>query len=294
MVDVMRWSLTEIVDNLLQNLTTSSDPDLVADYAGAIPVEIIGNLLGVPADEREPLRAWSLAILRPLEVDTNAVQLQDGDRAVTEFIDYLERLIAMKQKSLDGGDDIIARLVKWRHEGRGLTPNELYHQCIFLLNAGHETTTNLIGNGIELFVRFPGELAKLRAEPSLINTAVEEILRYESSNQLGNRTVTNSVMLGDKKLDKDTIVTIGIGAANRDPKIFPDPNKFDITRAPNPHLGFGAGIHTCAGLSVARLEGQVALQRLFQRFPELELTKAPIRDRRARFRGFLSLDAKLN
>ncbi len=294
MVDVMRCSLNEIVENLLQNLTTLATPDLVADYAGAIPVEMIGNLLGVPVDERAPLRAWSLAILRPLEVDTNAEQLHLGDQAVTDFIDYLEHLIVIKQKSSYDTDDIIARLLRWRHEGQGLTPTELYHQCIFLLNAGHETTTNLIGNGIELFVRFPDELAKLRAKPPLINTAVEEILRYESSNQLGNRTVANTVTLGGKHIDEGTIITIGIGAANRDPQVFFEPNTFDIARDPNPHLGFGAGIHTCAGLSVARLEGQVALQKLFQRFPELKLTTAPVRDRRARFRGFLRLDAQLS
>ena len=294
MVDVMRTSLQTIVDGLVDRLAQKGQADLIAEYAGAIPVEIIGNLLGVPEEEREPLRAWSLAILKPLEVDVSPEEIQAGEAAVTDFIEYLKHLIERRQRTLDETDDILARLLKWEHEGQRLTPSELYHQCIFLLNAGHETTTNLIGNGIELFTRFPNALSKLLAEPSLINPAVEEILRYESSNQLGNRTTTSKVSLGGIDIEKDIIVTIGIGAANRDPSVFPSPDDFDITRDPNPHLAFGGGIHTCAGLNVARLEGQIALLKLFQRFPNLELLETPQRDRRARFRGFTSLCAKVH
>ena len=188
----------------------------------------------------------------------------------------------------------MARLIKWRHNGEGLTPTELYHQCIFLLNAGHETTTNLIGNGIELFCRFPDELHKLRDDPTLIDRAVEEILRYESSNQLGNRTTLKATELGGVTIPAGEIVTICIGAANRDPAVFAEPHKFDIKRTPNPHLGFGAGIHTCAGLNVARQEGRVALTKLYQRFQQVTLISTPERDRRARFRGFLRLDARLD
>ena len=293
MVEVMRTSLHTIVDRLIKTLDEQGQADLIADYAGAIPVEIIGNLLGVPEEERDPLRAWSLAILKPLEVDVSADQIAEGEAAVTDFIDYLKHLIGARAQSLDDADDILARLLKWEHNGQGLTTTELYHQCIFLLNAGHETTTNLIGNGIELLTRFPDTLGDLLDNPDLIESAVEEILRYESSNQLGNRTTTNEVTLGGVDMEKDTIVTIGIGAANRDPNVFKHPDRFDITRDPNPHLAFGGGIHTCAGLNVARLEGQVALLKLFQTFPNLELTDTPQRDRRARFRGYLSLNAKL-
>ena len=294
MVEVMQSSLEEIVDNLITHLAQKGAGDLVSEFASAIPVEVIGNLLGIPTDERGPLRAWSFAILKPLEVDVSDEQLKQGEQAIAEFLEYLARLIDRRAGHLEDQDDILARLIKWRHKGEGLTPTELYHQCIFLLNAGHETTTNLIGNGIELFCRFPEELHKLRDDPTLIDRAVEEVLRYESSNQLGNRTTLKATELGGVTIPADEIVTICIGAANRDPAVFAEPHKFDIKRTHNPHLGFGAGIHTCAGLNVARQEGRVALSKLYQRFQQVTLTSTPQRDRRARFRGFLRLDARLD
>lgn len=294
MIEVMRGSLENIVDRLLDDLADRGEADLIRDFAGAIPVEMIGDLLGVPADERGPLRAWSLAILRPLEVDVTPAQCQAGNQAVSDFIEYLRTLIERTKHNNHKQDDILSRLLSWRHKGQGLTPTELYHQCIFLLNAGHETTTNLIGNGIELLVRYPDQRQRLLDRPALISSATEEILRFESSNQLGNRTTLEAVTLGNQTMAQNTIVTLCIGAANRDPEVFPEPDRFDITRSPNPHLAFGAGIHTCAGLHVARLEGQVALGALFKRFPGLALTTPPMRDRRARFRGFLGLNAQLS
>jgi hypothetical protein len=179
--------------------------------------------------------------------------------------------------------------LRWEVDGAGLGVVELYHQCIFLLNAGHETTTNLIGNGIELLLRYPQQLERLRAQPELIDTAVEEILRFESSNQLGNRTTTTAVEIGDQTIAAGSVLTLCIGAANRDPQQFDRPDEFDITREPNPHLAFAAGIHTCAGLNVARLEGQVAIGRFIERFPDVAILGRPQRARRARFRGFTSL-----
>lgn len=293
MIAAMQSSLVNIVDSLIEALADKGQADLISEFAGAIPVEIIGNLLGVPEDEREPLRDWSLAILKPLEVSVSQSQLRAGEKAVVDFVAYLETLIHRRKTNLDRSDDILARLIKWQDDGQGLTTTELYHQCIFLLNAGHETTTNLIGNGIELFCRFPQAKEKLLARPNLIVSAVEEILRYESSNQLGNRTAVHPTTLAGVDIQPNTIVTIGIGAANRDGTVFANPDDFDIERAPNPHLAFGSGIHTCAGLNVARLEGQVALLKLFQAFPNLSLTEPPQRDRRARFRGFLRLRAHL-
>jgi cytochrome P450 len=295
MIEVMRGSLEEIVDRLLDDLADREKADLISDFAGAIPVEIIGDLLGVPADERGPLRAWSLAILRPLEVDVTPAQCLSGNQAVVSFIEYLHTLIERTQvKKSHKRHDILSRLLSWRHNGQGLTPTELYHQCIFLLNAGHETTTNLIGNGIELLIRYPDQRQRLLDRPALISSTIEEILRFESSNQLGNRTTLETVTLGNQTIAPNSIVTLCIGAANRDPDVFPEPDRFDITRSPNPHLAFGAGIHTCAGLHVARLEGQVALAALFKRFPKLVLTAPPVRDHRARFRGFLGLNAQLS
>ncbi len=295
MVVVMRADLEMLVEQLLEDMRDKPQVDLIADYAAAIPIEIIGNLLGVPKAERGPLRRWSLSILGALEVGLDAQKLAEGNACVTEFLTYLEEFVPRRRASLTtDADDILARLLRWQYAGAGLTPQELYHQCIFLLNAGHETTTNLIGNGIELLLRHPDQLKRLHENPAVINTAVEEILRFESSNQLGNRTTLAPLSLGEFNIPTGSILTLCIGAANRDPAQFAEPDVFDVTRDPNPHLAFGAGIHTCAGLNVARLEGQVALAKLFERYPHLTLVEAPERAHRARFRGFVSLPVRLH
>jgi len=164
---------------------------------------------------------------------------------------------------------------------------------VFLLNAGHETTTNLIGNGLHLLLTHPGSLQRLRDEPGLIATAIEECLRFESSNQLGNRLVVERAVVRDVVLEPGTYLTLCIGAANRDPDEFVDPDRFDVARQPNRHLAFAAGAHACAGMAVARLEGRVAIGRAVLRFPKLQLAGDPARGRRARFRGFTSVPARV-
>lgn len=287
MVEVMQRDVEALVMDLLDGLAMRGTFDLIADFAAAIPVEVIGNLLRIPHAERGPLRQWSLAILGSLEARPSAAQLARGNAAVTEFMAYLTDFVARRESTLaSADDDIVARLIRWERDGFRLSGKELYHQCIFLLNAGHETTTNLIGNGAELLLRFPEARRAILRSPGLIEGAVEEMLRFESPNQLGNRTTTTAVSIGGVDIEPGTILTLCIGAANRDPEVFDAPERFDITRAPNPHLAFGAGSHTCAGLNVARLEARVALVRLFERFPELQLAGEPVRARRARFRGF--------
>ncbi|MEP7056648.1 MAG: cytochrome P450, partial [Caldimonas sp.] len=165
---------------------------------------------------------------------------------------------------------------------------------IFLLNAGHETTTNLIGNGLRCLLDWPAEKARLIDEPALIATAVEEFLRFESSNQLGNRITTSAVEIGGLVLAPRTQVTLGIGAANRDPEQFADPDRLDIARTPNRHLAFGSGIHQCVGMGLARLEGRVALGRFLARFPDYRLAGPAIRSHRVRFRGHLALPCRLS
>ncbi len=169
----------------------------------------------------------------------------------------------------------------------------MLQNCIFILNAGHETTTNLIGNALQTLIEWPGERRRLIADPALMKTAVEEVLRFESSNQLGNRIVAVDTVLGAIAMPKGTLVTIGIGAANRDPEIFPDPDRFDVGRSPNRHLAFASGIHQCAGMNVARLEGRIAIERFLKRFPDYEPDGSPVRSPRARFRGFVSIPARL-
>jgi cytochrome P450 len=188
---------------------------------------------------------------------------------------------------------VLTRLIEGEEGGERLTPAELLHNCIFLLNAGHETTTNLIGNGLVALHDNPGQKQRLLAEPELIRPAIEEVLRYESSNQLGNRITTEAVEVGGVALAPQTQVTVCIGAANRDPAQFPDPDRFDIGRLPNRHVAFASGIHQCAGMNLARLEGRVALSGFLARFPDFALAGPPVRGGRARFRGFLEIPASV-
>jgi len=265
------------------------DVDLISDYAAAVPVEVIGNLLRVPREDRGPLRGWSLAILGALEPVLTTDQLAAGNRAVTEFCAYLRELIAHRRQHPGGDDDLLTRLLG----DDQLTETELAQNCVFLLNAGHETTTNLIGNGLQLLLTHPDSLRQLREQPQLIATAVEECLRFESSNQLGNRLVVERTVVRDVVLEPGAYLTLCIGAANRDPEEFADPDRFDIARQPNRHLAFAAGAHACAGMAVARLEGRIAIARAVARFPELQLSGQPVRGRRARFRGFTSIPARV-
>jgi cytochrome P450 len=290
----MEPGLVLLVDALLERIFKKTEVDLIEEFAAAIPIEIIGNLLGVPHGEREPLREWSLAILGALEPVVSAPAAERGNRAVTEFTAYLEKLIAARRASPgDRNRDVLTRLIEGEDDGARLSAPELIHNCIFLLNAGHETTTNLIGNGLVTLAAHPAQRKKLLEHPELAKSAVEEVLRYESSNQLGNRITTEAVQVGGVELPAQTPVTVCIGAANRDPAQFPDPERFDIARAPNRHLAFASGIHACAGASLARLEGQVALARFLARFPDYEVGKA-VRGGRARFRGFLKIPCLVN
>jgi cytochrome P450 len=291
-IAAMEPGLVARVERLLDQLDADVPVDLIDGYAGAIPVEIIGNLLGVPHDEREPLRGWSLAILGALEPVLTPERAVAGNRAVVEMGDYLRALIAERRRHpRDADTDVLTRLIAGDADGDALSETELVHQCIFLLNAGHETTTNLIGNALHALAQWPDQRARLIGDPALIHTAVEEFLRFESSNQLGNRISTQPAVIGGIDVPAQTRVTLCIGAANRDPAQFPDPDRLDVGRTPNRHLAFGFGIHTCAGLNLARLEGRVAIGRFLARYPGYAIAGAPVRGGRARFRGFLHLPA---
>jgi len=290
----MQPGLEALVEHLLDRMGAAGDVDLIEDFAAAIPIEIIGNLLGVPNDEREPLRGWSLAILGALEPVVTPEAFARGNGAVREFIAYLETLIERRRTTPgDPERDVLTRLIQGEEAGERLTSPELLHNCIFLLNAGHETTTNLIGNGLVALALHPDQLARLQADPALVRSTVEEVLRYESSNQLGNRITTRAVEVGGVALPAQTQITLAIGAANRDPDKFVDPERFDIGRSPNRHLAFGSGIHQCAGMALARLEGAVALGRFVARYPRYALTGEPVRGGRARFRGFLAVPCRV-
>lgn len=285
----MEPDLIALVDRLLDSIAAKGDFELIGDFASAIPVQVIGNLLDVPMEERGPLRDWSLAILGALEPVISPEVFARGNKAVTEFLGYLEILVKRRRAKPGNPErDVLTRLIQGEDNGERLSEKELLHNCIFLLNAGHETTTNLIGNGLVALSANPVQKKRLIEHPELIKTAVEEILRFESSNQLGNRMTTEQVELGGVTMAAGTLMTLCIGAANRDPAQFTDPDNLDIARTPNRHLAFATGAHQCAGMALARLEGAIAISRFLARFPAYRLNGPPVRGGRARFRGFLS------
>ena len=283
----MEAGVVALVDRLIDAFEPGID--FIDAFAARIPVEVIGNLLDIPREERGPLRAWSLAILSGLEPRPTPEMLERGNRAVAEFKDYLARLVdARRRKPGDLDTDVLTRLT----QDKAISALELYHNCIFLLNAGHETTTNLIGNGLWLLLS-TGEFQKLKTQPALIAPAVEEMLRYEGPIQLNNRRLTNEILLSGKTIPAGSFLTLGIGAANRDPREFADAERFDVARKPNRHVAFGHGDHACAGMNVARMEARIAFGRLLARLSKIEPGGAPERDRRIRFRGFRKLPVRV-
>jgi cytochrome P450 len=298
-IEAMEPGLVTLVDSLLDKIEAQGGGDLIEDFASAIPVEIIDNLLDVPHADREPLRGWSLAILGALEPSLTPEQEALGNRSVNEFLAYLRDLVAQRrQHPGDPEHDVLTRLIQGEENGDALSEVELLQNCVFLLNAGHETTTNLIGNALISLQEWPEQRLRLlsdlqqapdeAAEEHILGLAVDEFLRFESSNQLGNRRALQATQVNGVDLPEGALVTLCIGAANRDPAVYENPEQLDLRRTGNKHLAFGFGVHQCAGLSLARLEGRIAIGRFLRRFPEYRLQSDPERGGRARFRGFLS------
>jgi cytochrome P450 len=269
-IEGLRPQVEVIVDGMLKPLRRGSEVDLMSEFANPMPVRIISEMLGVPQEQHDTFINWSRAIAAfrgsPDRTVEHARAAQDALIAMTDFF---RKTVAERRRNK--GSDLISLLIDIEEEGEVLTEEELYAQCIALLFAGHETTRNLIGNGMYTLLKHPQQLVELREKPEMIRTAVEEILRFESPVQFTARVLKEDLEVCGQRIPKKWTILCMLGAANRDPKQFKEPNQLDLKRLNNQHLAFSAGPHFCIGSQLARLEGQVALLNLVQRFPEMRL-----------------------
>jgi cytochrome P450 len=278
----------KLADHVADAGAAGTPVDLIALYAEPLPVQVIGELLGVPQADWQLLRPWSNAIVKMYEYDVSDAQRAAAEQASAEFVEYLRGLIARRRDNLT--DDLVSSLIaETDSDGARLTEDELITTCTLLLNAGHEATVNVVGNGVQAFGRHPEQWQRLLADDELVDTAVEELIRYDSPLQLFERTAITETVVGDATIATGQKIAALLGSANRDPAVFADPEVFDIARADNPHLGFGAGIHFCIGAPLARVELQTSLRTLLRRFPKLAVVGEPQPRKEFVIRGVKSL-----
>ena len=270
-IEALRPQVESLVQRLLKPLKPGREVDLLSEFAYPMPVSVISEMMGVPEALHGQFGEWSRAVAlfrgSPNRTVEYARAAQD---AMVHLTNYFRETVAERKRNK--GDDLISLLIDIEEEGEVLTEEELYAQCIALLFAGHETTRNLIGNGIYTLLKNPEQTAELRENPEMIRSAVEELLRYESPVQFTARVLKEDIEISGQRIPKKWTILCMLGAANRDPKRFKDPNQLDLKRLNNQHLAFSAGPHACIGSQLARLEGQVAIQHLVQRFPNMKLT----------------------
>ena len=266
-IEGLRPRIEEIAASLLDDADASNGRfDVAGGFAQPLPIIVIAELLGVPPEDRDRFKRWSVAIARTTDVLNTPAILEAARAATRELIAYMDEVVAQRREA--PGADILTALAAAEEEGERLSHDELLAFSILLLLAGHETTTNLIGNGLLALAARPELVARLRAEPSLLPSAVEELLRYDSSVQGVVRFARRRTELGGRTIEQGAALLPMVGAANRDPAQFSDPEELDIARSPNRHLAFGRGIHFCLGAPLARLEGEIAFAALLDRFPE--------------------------
>ena len=271
MIEQLSPRIQDITDELLDRVQSQGQMDLISNFAFPLPITVISEMLGVPVEDRQKLRTWSSAFL-----DRSGLFQPDAEEPpeVGEFVHYLQALIKEKRERPD--DHLVSQLVSIEEAGDKLSENELISMIFLLLIAGHETTVNLIGNGVLELLRRPDQWRKLQADPSLVGTAVEELLRYTSPVMVGTaRWASEDIEMHGKVIAKGDLVWISLMAANTDPARFSVPEELDITREENEHLAFGKGIHFCLGAPLARLEGRIALGTLVRRMPDLHLKVQP-------------------
>jgi cytochrome P450 len=270
-VESLRGRTQQVVDELIDAALDAGGVDLLEEFAYPLPVRIICDLLGVPLEDQDRFKAWSTALARGLDPDfllTEDVIAERGD-AVLQFAQYFFELLAERRRS--PGDDLLSRLVEAEDDGTVLSEGELLSTCILLLVAGHETTVNLISGGIVALLSNPGQFERFRADPEVHRSGVEEMLRFVSPVQLTGRSLIEDIDIAGVTLRAGDFAMLLVGSANHDGEQFPDPERFDVGRTPNNHLGFGFGIHHCLGAPLARMETQVALATLTRRAPDMAL-----------------------
>jgi cytochrome P450 len=268
-VELLRGQIQAITDDLLDAAAAQGHMDLLEGFATPLPVTVIAALLGVPEADRHLLRPWSQAIVAMYELDHTPQQEHAAVQAAIEFADYLRHLA--QQRRADPRDDLITALALVEEQGDHLTEDELISTCVLLLNAGHEATVNVIGNGMLALLHHPAQFEHLKSNPALVSSAVEEMMRYDTPLQLFRRWVLEDVTYQGVELKQGMEIGLMFGAANRDPAVFDQPHTFDITRQHNPHIAFGGGVHYCLGAPLARLELQIAIRTLTERFPHLHI-----------------------
>lgn len=288
-VEGMQAHIQEIVDELLAAVQPKGQMDIIHDFAFPLPVTVIAELLGLPREEHDKFKKWSDDFVAVLGAGHRAADLMEKARqSIIQYSDYVGALQA--QHDRQPKDDLLGRLFTVEEEGQMLDYQELVANSLLLLVAGHETTTNLIGNGLLALLRHPDQMKKLQTDPSLITTAIDELLRYDNPVQILWRYASEDIEVGGKRIGQGQLINLIIGAANRDPAQFPDPDRLDLGRSQGRHAGFGFGIHFCLGSALARLEGQIAINTLLQRMPRLRLeTEALDWQENPIFRGLKSL-----
>lgn len=266
-VERLADGIADRVSHLLDEMERKPDPDVIRDLADPLPVAVIADLLGIPEEDRVNLKSWSndfVGLLDPIQAEADVAGME---RAYDALLGVLHRLFEARRR--EPRDDLVSGLVRAEEQGDVLSEPELDSLCLLLLVAGNETTTNLIGNGTRVLLEHPADRRALGAGPDAARRAVEELLRFESPIQTTDRVAAEDLEIAGRRVKKGQMIGLLLGAANRDPAVFDRPDELDLSRAENPHLAFGHGVHFCLGAQLARLEGRLALCGLFERFPDL-------------------------
>ncbi len=268
-VERMRPRIQEIVNDLLDQVRNKGTMDVIADLASPLPVTVIGKMLGIPNEAQNQLHQWSNVLSRILDSLVSVEEYEILNKAIEEFQEYLRDLVAKREK--DPQEDLISALIAAREENERLSQDELLATCILLFMTGEETTVNTIGNGILALLQHPEQMKTLIREPTIIQIAVEELLRYDSPVQMTKRIVIDNLEIGNQTIQAGEKIILCLGSANRDPAQFANPDQLNFNRCENNHLAFGDNIHYCLGASLARTQAQIAINTLVQQLPDLKL-----------------------